>query len=393
MDRRQFLGLMAALAAGGAAATPGYLARAAADRLSWWDPTPDFLARPSFPLTVVEWRYLAGRIVEGEEDYGFVVSIADYKFPLNAAPFNNPPQILVMRHDFATGAQRSRIYDAAFTYDAATATYIFTATADPAITVTWRLDVAAQTYALSVASPELTLAGLTLAPAGDLVAEAGTGRITTARIEGVDVLSDYHADWVAIRRGETTIGYGRLDMQTLDPASVPTTLSAGFSHHWFGLAADTAAGPVWVSAWHLVSQVTTWVATVARGTGAGWSVASFSELTPGFAFPVAVTTLDWQRQPVDAGAPARRTGKAWRVTAGQSAPGDLLDLTFSVPPGQFVARARVVSGLAGAYDMQEALTSTASGTVGGQPISGLRFAVAESTTSEDARAFLPHLTR
>lgn len=392
MHRRQFLATLAAFATG---AAPGARPAHAADtRDQWWDPTPGLnLLSPSFPFTAVEWRYLAGRVVEGAQDYGFVVSIADYKFPLNGPPFDNPPQFLVMRQDFVSGAHVSRVYPATFAYDAATATYTFIASSDAAIKVTWRLDTAAQTYALSVTSPELTLSGLTLAPLGQLIAEAGTGRITTGRINAVDVLSDYHADWVEIRRGATRLGYGRLDMQTVDPAIVPTALSAAFTHHWFALAADTAAGPVWVSAWRLTSEVTTWVATLARGSGAGWSVTSYSEQTAGFAHPVAVTTLDWQRQPVPQGRPARRTGLAWRVTAGQNAPGDLLDLTFSVPPGQFVTGARVASGLVEAFDMQEAVTRTATGTVGGKPISNLRLAVAESSTSLDARTFLPTVAR
>lgn len=384
MDRRQFLGLMAALAAG---ATPAAARRlSTADRLTWWDPAPT----GGFPPIVLEWRYLAGRIAEGEQDYGFVVSLADYNPPLS-----DPPQLLVMRQELRGGLQRiTRTYPGAIAYSTATATYTFTAAENPAVAATWRLDTATQTYTLDVASPELTLDGLTLAPVGELIPEAGTGRITTARLAGANVRSDYYADWVELRRGAASVGYGRLDMQTIEPTDVPGSTDFGFSHHWFAVAGQTADGPVWITAWRLSSEVTTWVATVARGAVvADWEVASISEQTAGVAFPVTVSVLDWQEQPVGQGEPPRRTGSAWRVTAGRSVAGDLLDLTIGVAPGQFIAGARVASGLTRIPAMQEAITLDASGSVEGQALRSVSFAVAESTFSEDARTFMPGIAR
>lgn len=394
MRRRTFLGLMAALAAAGGAASAPPRARAAEGRLPRWDPAPPPvypgpLPIPLLPATLLEWRYLSGRIAEGGQDFGFVVSIADYN-----PPFSDPPQLLVMREELTGAAPHAtRTYPGRLDYDAATATYTFTPQGQAAPAATWRLDAAAQAYALDVSTPELTLQGLTLAPVGDLIPEAGTGRITTARLAGADVLSDYHADWVAIRRGDALLGYGRLDMQTIEPASIPASSDFDFAHHWFAVAGETAAGPVWVSAWRLDSEVTTWVATLARGAGAGWPVESYSELTPAFAHPVAVEILDWQRQPVAAGAPAERTGRAWRITAGRAAPGDLLDLTIRVPPGQFIVGARVGGGLTRVPSMQEAVTLDVAGSVGGAALTAVRVAVAESTFSADARTFLPAVLR
>jgi len=67
ISRRTFLGL-----SGGAALyylTQGWppTAALAADRLAQWDPNL---------LDVVEWRYVAGRITDGDADYGFLVSLS-----------------------------------------------------------------------------------------------------------------------------------------------------------------------------------------------------------------------------------------------------------------------------------------------------------------------------
>lgn len=387
MHRREFLGLLAAMAAAGGVAPAGPRLRAAAiERLPWWIPAPQPPFPPLPPLTLLEWRYLAGRITEGADDYGFIVSLGTYRLPLR-----DPPQLLVMRQDLRSNSHTTRTYPGVISYTAADASYSFVADQDPSVTATWRLDTTSQRYTLSVASPELTLSGLSLEPVGDLVAEAGTGRITTAVLGGANVASNYHADWLALRRGATTLGYGRLDMQTIDVASIPSTRDFTFSHHWFAAAATLANGEeVWIAAWRLVSEVTTWVATVARRRiGDGWNVASYNELTPAFAAPVAVQILAWQAQPVAANEPPQRTGQAWRVTAGLASAADLLDLTFRVAPGQFITGARVASGLTSFSAMQEAMTLDLSGSVGGQPLASVRFAVAESTYSEPAPAEEP----
>jgi hypothetical protein len=385
MRRRAFLGLVSALAALPAALPAARQAMAQSDRLAWWDEATPAPRPPN--IVVLEWRYLAGRITTETEDFGFVVSLAEYYPPLNTAQF--PPQLLVMRQDLAgDGGHAASAYPSTAAYDIPSATYTYTATGGAAATATWRLDEAAQRYELSVSSPELSLSGLTLEPVGALIPEAGTGQIVTARFGGVTIFSDYHADWVAIRRDGVTIGYGRLDMQTIRPSGLPQ--SSDFSHHWFALAAEAGGEPVWVSAWRLESDVTSWVVTVARGEGASWRVESLTEATAGVAFPLEVTVLDYQPQPVPPGAPARRTGRRWRLSAGVAAPGDLIDLEIEVPPGQFISGARVAAGFGALGAMQEAVTAEAAGTIGGAPLENVRFAVAESTFSEPAlRLHLP----
>lgn len=378
MRRRTFLGLLSALAAGAAGLSAVRPVAAQSERLIWWDP-----ATPALPpdLVVLEWRYLSGRITADGEDFGFVLSLARYYPPLSPDQF--PPQLLVTRQELAgDGGHVTRTYPSTPGYDIPSATYTYTATGGAAASATWRLDEAAQRYELSVSSPELSLSGLTLEPVGALIAEGGTGDILTAQFGNVAVRSDYYADWVEIRREGETIGYGRLDMQTLKPSGVPS--STNFAHHWFAVAAEVAGEPVWISAWRLESDVTTWAVTIARGRGASWRVESFSEQTSGVAFPLEVTILDYQMQPMPADTPPRRTGRRWRISAGVAAPGDLLDLEIAVPPGQFITGARVAGSFAGATPMQEALTMEAAGTVGGAPLEGVQFAIAESTFHEPA---------
>ncbi|HMQ30670.1 MAG TPA: hypothetical protein PKD53_08060, partial [Chloroflexaceae bacterium] len=231
MRRRQFLGLMAALAAAGAAAPVALRhARAAADRLTWWDPAPPQTGLDDY--VALEWRYLAGRITTATEDFGFVVSLADYNplvLPgLPVSPVNwNYQELLVMRQDFrGDGAHTTRTYRGGITggglsYDAATATYSFVADGNPAVTASWRLDSATQTYTLSVATPELTLSNLLLTPVGQLIPEGGTGAISSGQIvvNGVPVTvnSEYYADWVAISGGGQELGHARLGRQTPNP--------------------------------------------------------------------------------------------------------------------------------------------------------------------------------
>jgi hypothetical protein len=388
MRRRTFLGLLSALAAGAATLPAARRSIAQSDRLTWWDP-----AAPAFPLgpVALEWRYLAGRIAAAEgQDLGFVISLVNYNLSPALVPDPPPPQLLVMRQDLAGAAgHATSTYPSAVVYDTPSATYTYTATGGAA-SATWRLDEAAQRYGLSLSSPELSLDGLTLEPVGGLIAEAGTGEIVTGQFGTVTIRSDYHADWVAIRRGDELVGYGRLDMQTLRPSGLPQLTS--FSHHWFAVAGSAAGEPVWISAWRLESDETSWVVTIARGAGASWRVESLTEQTAGVGFPLEVMILDHQLQPVPAGAPARRTGRRWRVSAGLAAPGDLIDLEIAVPPGQFISGARVAPSFTGLAAMQEALTTEAAGSVGGAPLEDVQFAVAESTFSEPApRLALPLL--
>jgi hypothetical protein len=387
MRRRTFLGLLSALATLPAALPAARQALAQSDRLTWWDRAAPAPLPPE--IVVLEWRYLAGRITADEEDFGFVVSLAEYYPPLNTTQF--PPQLLVMRQDLAGDAgHATSAYPSTAVYDTPSATYTYTATGGAAAAASWRLDEAAQRYELSVSSPELSLGDLTLESVGALIPEAGTGEIVTAQFDGATIFSDYHADWVTIRREGAIIGYGRLDMQTIRPGGLPQ--SSNFFHHWFTLAAEASGEPVWVSAWRIESNVSSWVVTVARGEGASWRVESVTEATAGIAFPLQVTLLDYQPQPVPPGAPARRTGRRWRLSAGVAAPGDLIDLEIAVPPGQFISGARVAAGFGALGAMQEAIAAEANGTVGGAPLESVRFAVAESTFSEPAlRLHLPIL--
>lgn len=414
MRRRQFLGLMAALAAAGAAAPAATRpARAAGpDRLTWWDPATN----PSAPATYValEWRYLAGRITTDTEDFGFVVSLADYNPLILPAPLPSPvnwnyQELLVMRQDFTgDGAHATRTYRAGITggglsYDAATATYSFQDPDNPGVGASWRFDNATQTYTLSVATPELTLGNLLLTPAGPLIPEGGTGTVESGEIVvndlPVKVSSDYYADWVAVSAGGEQVGYARLDMQTLKP-SFGQGGATSFSHHWFCLACTLADDtPAWVSAWQIVSGATpVWAVTIATGRGATWRVSSATgDSDPPFAGvqPLAIQILDWQGVPDTD--PARRTGKRWRLFHGVGALGDALDLELSVPEGQFVAGARISTETGVA--MQESAGIAASGRVGGKAIKSVEFVMAESTYNEPEpsgpprRAFLPSVTR
>lgn len=87
-------------------------ARSAVDRLARWAPNLSDLVR---------WRYAAGQIVDGGQDFGFIISKSDIDIPGFQAQ-----QLLVERKDFL-GTQEfvSHVYDGTRTYDAASATYIF----------------------------------------------------------------------------------------------------------------------------------------------------------------------------------------------------------------------------------------------------------------------------
>lgn len=404
MDRRQFLGLMAALTAAGAAGPAVARSLAASDRLTWWDPAP--VATTLGTYVALEWRYLAGRITTESEDFGFVVSIADYN-PLIPFVTANYQELLVMRQDFTgAGAHATKTYGGSgvpttYDYNTTTATYSFSLPGNPAVSLSWRLDDATQTYTLSVATPELTLSNLVLTPRGNLIPEGGTGTVKSGSLTvnntPVSVTSDYYADWVAISSGGQPIGLARLDMQTLKP-TFDSTGGGGFSHHWFCLACtledDTEA---WITGWEIVSGTSlVWGYTRATGSGGAWSVSSTTEQTFSGIQPLGVQILAWQDIPNTS--PARRTGQRWRIEHGQNAAGDALAIELSVPPGQFVQGARIstVTNIA----MQESAGTEASGTIGGKAIKAVSFAIAESTYNQltppaglEQRAFLPFLQR
>lgn len=396
MRRRQFFGLAGALAAAGVLAPrAARLVHAAADRPTWWQPQ-------NFDKGVVlEWRYLAGRVTAGSEDYGFVCSLVDYK----AVPGQQTRrmELIVMRQDFVGAREhRTLTYEGTLAYDAATATYSFTSTSTPAVTASWRLDSANGPYSFSVSSPELTLSELVLAPLGPLIAEGGDGDITSGNISvrGVPVIaySDYYADWVELRAAGQPVGVARLDMQTIRPR-LGGSGSGGFSHHWFALAGTLANGkPIWLSAWRIDSGGSSvWDLTVATGSSAAntWAVQSFTDETAGVTQPLTVGILEWQLQP-SSGSAVRRTGQRWRLSLGSASVGDQLDLVLAVPAGQFIKSTRV--GSTSSEPMQEAIGTQASGLIGGVALQSVSFAIGESTFSElgeppalSERVFLPML--
>jgi len=383
MQRRTFLGLVGALAAGGFGAQRALIAHAAPTRLEWWEPAPP--ASPQNGYVALEWRYLAGRITRGAEDFGFVVSLADYN-PL--PPFINVSraELLVMREDL-TGAQphATRTYEGTLAYDAATATYSFSISGNPAVSASWRLDNATQRYSLSVACPELTLSELLITPQGELIPEGGTGIVSSGSFiyndTSVVAVSDYYADWATLSSGGSALGVGRLDMQTIRPNLGGGSGSSSFSHHWFALAItledDT---PAWVSGWQILAGSSiAWGVTVATGRGASWQVASIgSDSSFSGKQPLAISILDYQAIP---GAPTPQiTGKRWRMRAGQAADSDTLDVDIAVPPGQFMEGARI--SVATGIRMQEAIGTSVRGLVGGKAIKAVTLAIVESTFSE-----------
>lgn len=389
MDRRTLLTLIGGggLAAGVAwllrpqpLAPPPSVSAQGIDRLDWWPRRSFSFAQP----IALEWRYLAGRITTGGDDIGFVMSLGDYKLIPNPLDPLNPIQaarseMLVMREDFnGADPHATESYVGALTYTAGTAAFGFSSTG-PTTSAAWAWDSANGVYTLSFSSPVLSLSGLTLRPLGDLVPEGGDGDIPLALFDTGGVSSRYHADWVTIEQGGQPVGYGRLDMQDVRPTTRQFT---GFSHHWFAVATQIGSAEVRVSFWQLVSNTTYWAVTIARREGASWSVTSYTEATQGIAHPLTVQILEWQSQPgVPVNEPARRTGRRWRVRAGQTNPGDLIDLTLGVAEGQFIISGRV-SGVGGGYPMQEAVSLDASGTVSGVAIGAVRLAVAESTYNE-----------
>lgn len=377
MNRRAFLSFAAKLAGSAAVplAWPVQATAAPIDRVSKWQPD----LRPAL---AVEWRYIAGRIADGDSDFGFVATLSDAKYPTHTQ------ELLVERQDF-TGAREfvTRPYSGALTYDSASATYSFAETQGQA-SASWQWDAAAQVYRLSIASPELSLQNVVLRPQGDLIPEGGDGTIAIAPILGLPIGSDYHADWAAVEVGGVARGAARIDIQGLYLASAQAAARLGtaaeaspdYDHHWFAVAGQLDGAPVWVSAWRIEApDGPRWDVTVARGAGPTWQVASTTEQS-GAAFPLRLWPLEWQALPASAGpaSAAQRTGSAWRLSAGVSQPGDLLDLEIAVLPGQFANTARL--GLIQGLDwVEEAVGTSATGSLLGRPLAGVTLAVAETT--------------
>jgi hypothetical protein len=386
LNRRTFLTLAGSAAAGAVTgARWAHITLAASiDRTSKWSPNPN-------PLLAVEWRYVAGRIAAGNSDFGFIVALSDMKVP------SRTQELLVERQDF-TGDQAfaTKPYPGVLAYNGGT--YSFQALQGQ-VSASWQWDAAAQVYRLSVASPELSLQDVVLRPQGDMIPEGGTGTITIAPILGLPIGSDYYADWAAVEVGGVAQGFARVDIQGLYLAAargnrdLAAPASGDYDHHWFAVAGQLEGAPVWISAWRMEAQDgPRWDVTIARGTGPTWQVVSTTEQSVA-AFPLQVWPVDWQALPSTAAAAkiGQRTGTSWRLSAGISQPGDLIDLEIAVPPDQFAASARL--GLIQELDwVEEGVGMSASGTVQRKPLGGVTLAVAE-TTAEFAIQQLPMVLR
>ena len=425
MKRRSFLALTSGLSLWAATRSllSGPQASAASDRAGKWAPS-------TAPLLGVEWRYVAGRIVDGVQDYGFVVAVIDVRVEGNY-------ELLVERQDLGAGdGFLTKSYTGTLSYDTASATYSFRDDQNQLL-ATWQWDEAGQVYRLTVTTAELTLQDIALRPQGALIAEGGDGVIKVSPIGGMQVISDYYADWTVVEVGGAARGTARLDMQGLrllsqlanrrkqkdailttktqrhenlmpgrrdgerapaaGPHHVLTSVAGGsgpaatdfVDHHWFAIAAESAGAPIWISAWRIEDQSgPIWTVTIARGSGGTWQVDSFTEESAAAA-PLAIEILRWQPIPQigDATTPGTSTGATWRIAAGLSQPGDLIDLTVAVPPGQFVATARAYA-LVGQAAGEEGVGKSAAGTVQGNPLSNVSLAVAE-TTAEFYLRYLP----
>ena len=354
-------------------------ALATIDRTSKWKPS-------AHSLLATEWRYVAGRITDPDAniDYGFVVALTDINVPLPTQ------ELLVERQDLRGGvAFFTNSYTGTLDYDTTSATYTFQAALSP-VSVVWQWDDPAHLYWLTITSPELTLVNIVLRPQGNLIPEGGDGTIGVGQVNGVQVGSDYYADWAVVEIADVPKGFARIDMQGLYLA--PTTLGvagtsvapaqaqADYDHHWFAIAGQLAGQPVWISAWRIEgANGPLWDVTIARASGVDWQIASTTEQSAAVA-PLVVYPLAYQPLPASAGpaSGAARAGTRWRLSAGLATPTDLIDLEIAVPPGQFPDGARF--GLAAGLPwVEEAVGVTASGTVGGQALNNVTLAVAEST--------------
>ncbi|MDX1520137.1 MAG: hypothetical protein R3264_00740 [Anaerolineae bacterium] len=341
-------------------------AAAAVNRLEKWAPTSDTKVR-------VEWRYLAGRIVDGDQDIGFIISMSDVK--VSGAEGN---ALTVHRQNF-TGNQEfaGKTYVGDLTYDDVSATYTFKDEGGQQL-VTWQWDDTAQVYKLSISTPELTLANITITPQGPMIEEGGDGVLNVGRIGTTIIDSVYHADWAMIEIGGHQKGVARIDFQGLRRAGPSSVVSNDYDHRWFAIAVDLADGkPAWISVWKIQDpDGPYWVVTIARGSDTTWTVMSFTEEDEGtMADPLNIRATAWQNIPATAGTPGS-TGQAWHITAGTTNPGDLLDLRVSVLPGQFITSDTNTL----ASWLQEAVSLQAEGTVLGSSIGSVKMVAVESST-------------
>ncbi len=355
-------------------------------RVQAWAPNPN---------VILEWRYIAGRITDGADDYGFIISISDQRGPLLPAK----QELLVQRQNFNGDPPSSESYGGNFTYASGTGTYTFQAASSP-VSAIFQLDPITQLYHLTLSSPGLSFTDIVLQPKGNLIPESGDGAISVGTVQGFQVASDYYADWTEVEIGGQVKGVARVDMQGLRPtlqvASAPAAISVDYDHHWFALAGTLDTGPVWISAWRIeTAKGPLWDVTIANGTitnaNAPW-VATFKTEADTMAEPLTVHPLAWQSIPGFARSDGPSyTGTSWHLSAGVTQPGDLLDLTLTVPPGQFAKSARI-GGNGTTGFLEEAVGVSATGTVQKQQLSGVRLVVAE-TTAEFALQQLPLVQR
>ena len=353
----------------------------AADRLTWWAPSTD-------PLMRAEWRYTAGRITDGAEDFGFIVTISE--IDTSVVQGNT---LTVHRQDF-TGDQNfaGNTYTGTLTYDSPTATYSFKDGSNQEL-VNWQWDNSIQVYTLTVATAELALTDVTMIPQGALIEEGGDGNIKVGRIGNILVNSNYYADWTTLEIDGVEKGVARVDMQVLLRGSNTTEVSNDYDHRWFALAADLNGGtPVWVSAWKIEDfDGPYWTVTIATGSDTTWNVLSVTEDDEGaLAEPLSVTTLERQNLPASTGLDIS-TGKKWHLTAGNNQANDLLDLEITVPEGQFVTGTTQTTS----DWLEEAVGIQVEGTISGTQISAVRMVAAESSTEFDplVMTFLPFILK
>lgn len=389
MNRRRFLAHASSAALLSAIRLPDALRHApvlaASSRAATWPPT----SSSGTKIIAAEWRYLAGRIISSTQDYGFIISIGMTRS--TQSPFSQTYQLLVERVGFVgAGGFVHTLYDGERAYDPTTATYTFTGS-DPQISATLQLDLAssAAQYRVNLTTPELTFADLLLLPQTDLVDEGGSGTIDVGEARGYVIGSDYHADWLLIKQGEATIGTARLDMQSLYPnLQQPAQPTSDYDHHWFAIAGEVDDTPLFISAWRIESaRGPRWNVTIARP---GWAAQSFTHDLAA-AQPLLVQPLGYQPLAgygVDVPA-GEQIGTSWRIQAGVSRAGDLIDIVVEVPPGQVISSSRL-SALGGAGLIEEAIGIRASGSVQGKPLITAYLVVAESTMEVFPRfAYLP----
>jgi hypothetical protein len=366
------IGAGAGLLLAGRAIRPPALA---ATRAATWAPNLSDL---------VEWRYAAGRITTETEDFGFIVSLSEIRVPFLAAE-----QLLVQRKNLnGDQAFSEHVYTGSRSYDEASATYTFKDQMNQTL-ATWQWAETNGLYHLSVATPELSLANVDLRPQGPLIAEAGDGQIQAGRINGRLLDSDYHADWTTIELAGQNLGVARLDMQGLRLSAAPVAPAQPYAHYWFALALELAGGsPAWLSAWRIEDvNGPYWAVTIASGSNTTWQIeqALHEGNNPA---PLQVEVLAWQEIPNATPPAPSHIGQSWRLTG----PNDLLNLTLTVPPGQFSGSGSPYSGVGGSTQLLESVGLAAGGAVLGQAITTVKLVVAEST-AEMYRHFLPAIIK